>query len=314
MKVYVKTPSRLHLGMIDLNGSLGRLYGSLGLSISAPSFEAIIELSPSGVVIEPYDAFIKEAAERSKSVLNIDDGFAVNVMDKIPRHVGLGSGTQTLLGIAAGLAKLLDIELSVEELAIKLGRGTRSGIGTAVFKHGGFVVDGGVKPGKKQIPPTITRIDFPEKWPIVLAIPSGVRGLSGEEEEVAFKNLGRQPEWIADRISRLVLMKLIPGILEENVWEFGDALSEVQRLVGMCFSSVQGGIFSNELTHLCIKTMLENGAAGSGQSSWGPTAYGFTDSMKTANRIASALRDILADKGIVLITKATNSGAIIRRI
>lgn len=314
MKVYVKTPSRLHLGMIDLNGSLGRLYGSLGLSISAPSFEAIIELRPSGVMIEPYDAFLKEAAEKSKSVLSIDDGFAVNVMDKIPRHVGLGSGTQTLLGIAAGLAKLLDIELSVEELAIKLGRGTRSGIGTAVFKHGGFVVDGGIKPGKKQIPPVITRIDFPEKWPIVLAIPSGVRGLSGEEEEEAFKNLGRQPEWIADRISRLVLMKLIPGILEENVWEFGDALSEVQRLVGMCFSNVQGGIFSNELTHLCIKTMLENGAAGSGQSSWGPTAYGFTDSMKVANRVASALRDVLADKGIVLITKATNSGAIIRRI
>ncbi|MEM3400884.1 MAG: hypothetical protein QXP86_01515 [Nitrososphaerota archaeon] len=314
MRVYVKTPSRLHLGMIDLSGSLGRLYGSIGLAISKPSFEATLELGLPDVMIEPYDAFLKEAAERSRSVLGTVNGFAVKVMEKIPRHVGLGSGTQTLLGIAAGLANLLDIKISVDELAIKLGRGTRSGIGTAVFKHGGFILDGGINPDRKIIPPIITRIDFPEKWPIVLAIPSGIRGLSEEEEETAFKNLGRQPEWIADRISRLVLMKLIPGILEEDVWEFGEALNEIQKLVGTYFSSVQGGIFSSELTHLCIKTMLENGAAGLGQSSWGPTAYGFTDSMKTAERVASALRDVLADKGIVLVTKASNSGAIIRRI
>lgn len=314
VKVHVKTPSRLHLGMIDLSGSLGRLYGSIGLAISTPSFETILELGLPDTVVEPYDAFLKEAAERSKLVLGMVDGFAVKVLEKIPRHVGLGSGTQTLLGIAAGLANLLEVEISVEELAIKLGRGTMSGIGMAVFKYGGFILDGGIKPNRKRIPPVITRIDFPERWPIVLAIPSDIRGLSEEEEEVAFEKLGRQPEWVADRISRLVLMKLIPGILERDVWEFGDALNEVQKLVGTYFSSVQGGIFSSELTHLCIKTMLENGAAGSGQSSWGPMTYGFTDSMKTAEKVASALRDILADRGIVLITKASNSGAIIRRI
>lgn len=314
MKVYVKTPSRLHLGIVDLNGGLGRLYGSLGLSISAPSFETILELSPSGITVEPYDAFVKEAAEKSKSTLGMVGGLAVKVMSKIPRHVGLGSGTQTLLGIATGLAKLLGIEASVDELAVKLGRGTVSGIGTAVFKHGGFILDGGIKPGQRRIPPIIVRVNFPERWSVVLAIPFGIKGLSEEEEEIAFKNLGRQPEWIAEKISRLVLMKLIPGILEEDVWEFGEALTEVQRLVGTYFSSVQGGIFSNELTHLCIKTMLENGAAGSGQSSWGPTAYGFTDSAKTAEKVASALRDVLAGRGAVLVTKASNFGAVIRRI
>ncbi|MEM2910645.1 MAG: kinase [Nitrososphaerota archaeon] len=314
MKVHVKTPSRLHLGIVDLSGSLGRLYGSLGLSISVPSFEAIIELGSSDVIVEPYDAFVKEATEKSMSVLGTSNGLIVRVVEKIPRHVGLGSGTQMLLGIATGLASLLGVKISVEELASKLGRGTISGIGTAVFKQGGFVLDGGVKLDKRQTPPIITRISFPERWPIVLAIPSGVMGLSGAEEETAFKNLGRQPEWIADRVSRLVLMRLLPGILEEDVWEFGEALTEVQRLVGMYFSSVQGGVFSNELTRICVETMLENGAAGSGQSSWGPTAYGFTDSAKTADRVVSALKDVLSGRGTVLVTKASNSGAIIRRI
>ena len=38
MKVYVKTPARLHLGLIDLNGDLGRLFGGLGVAINCPNF------------------------------------------------------------------------------------------------------------------------------------------------------------------------------------------------------------------------------------------------------------------------------------
>ena len=37
MKVYVKTPARLHLGLIDLNGDLGRIYGGLGVAIDHPN-------------------------------------------------------------------------------------------------------------------------------------------------------------------------------------------------------------------------------------------------------------------------------------
>ncbi len=37
MKVYVKTPARLHLGLIDLNGDLGRMFGGLGVGIDHPN-------------------------------------------------------------------------------------------------------------------------------------------------------------------------------------------------------------------------------------------------------------------------------------
>ena len=37
MKVFVKTPSRLHLGLIDLNGDLGRMFGGLGVGIDHPN-------------------------------------------------------------------------------------------------------------------------------------------------------------------------------------------------------------------------------------------------------------------------------------
>ncbi len=37
MRVYVKTPARLHLGLIDLRGDLGRVFGGLGVGIDHPS-------------------------------------------------------------------------------------------------------------------------------------------------------------------------------------------------------------------------------------------------------------------------------------
>ena len=37
MKVLVKTPARLHLGLIDMNGDLGRMFGGLGVAIDHPN-------------------------------------------------------------------------------------------------------------------------------------------------------------------------------------------------------------------------------------------------------------------------------------
>ena len=46
MKVAVKTPARLHSGLIDLNGDLGRLYGGLGVAIDHPNTVLEVEKSP----------------------------------------------------------------------------------------------------------------------------------------------------------------------------------------------------------------------------------------------------------------------------
>lgn len=39
MRVHIKTPSRLHLSLIDMNGQLGRIDGGLGLTLDKPNFE-----------------------------------------------------------------------------------------------------------------------------------------------------------------------------------------------------------------------------------------------------------------------------------
>ena len=37
MKIYVRTPARLHLGLIDLGGELGRVFGGIGVAINCPN-------------------------------------------------------------------------------------------------------------------------------------------------------------------------------------------------------------------------------------------------------------------------------------
>ena len=39
MEINIKTPSRLHLTLLDLNGELGRIDGGLGITINKPNFE-----------------------------------------------------------------------------------------------------------------------------------------------------------------------------------------------------------------------------------------------------------------------------------
>ena len=43
--VVVRTPSRLHLSLIDLNGSRNRIDGSIGLAIRKPYFEFLVQPS-----------------------------------------------------------------------------------------------------------------------------------------------------------------------------------------------------------------------------------------------------------------------------
>ena len=113
---------------------------------------------------------------------------------------------------------------------------------------------------------------MPDEWRCVLAIPHAEPGLSGRAEEEAFARLRPDPDRAA-LIAQLVLTSLLPALAEGDLTEFGAALTRVQRLVGESFASVQGGVFHPRAGAL-VEALLRLGAAGAGQSSWGPAVYG----------------------------------------
>ncbi|MPW38854.1 GHMP kinase [Thermococcus sp. 101 C5] len=265
----IETPKRLHLGLIDPSGLLGRRFGSLGVALDGGYRVRVMPHDKLEIKADGEDReTIRHAVDKMNQKFATGFNYLIQVERTIPRHIGLGSTTQLSLAVGLGIARLNSLRLEIEELASTLGRGKNSGAGIYAFKYGGFVIDGGVK-GK--IPPLIIREDFPEDWGFLLIIPETKRGFDEEEEKPIMQSVKGESS-IAEKISYRILLGLLPALKERNIEEFGKHLSEIQKLVGKHFEEYQGGEFREDVK--LIMEFLSENTYGYGQSSWGPTVYG----------------------------------------
>ena len=297
--VFVEAPARLHFGVLDLRGTLGRRFGGLGAAVPAPSL--LLEaakadrLSAEGPDADRALGF----GRRFLAHHGCAGGARLTVHRAIPPHSGLGSGTQLGLAVARALAELHGLPADVIGLAQAVGRGRRSAIGTWTFALGGFIVEGGRRPGADAIAPLLTRFPIPATWRCVLAVPPGAPGLSGEAEAAAFDRLPPPPEREVERVAHLVLMQLLPALVEADLPGFGTALTEIQRITGAWFAPAQGGVFAPGASETLVRRLAEWGAAGVGQSSWGPAVYGLSGSESEARAIADRVTALVGSGGQV---------------
>ena len=315
MKVYVKTPARLHLGLIDMNREMSRVFGGLGVGINYPNVVLEASKCEKLKIIGERKELVKKYVHRFLKKYKIQRSFCLNVKSVIPEHSGLGSGTQLALALAKALTKLYNINASIQELSLAMGRGKRTGVGTAVFDQGGFVVDGGKKvdneSGKiSKLSPLIFRRDIPKNWRFLVVIPNIKKGLANIKESVAFQEVPKMRSEDVGIICRLILMKLLPSLIEDNIKNFGEAITKIQITVGKSFSNVQGGTFSSPIVEDGIKYLIKSGAYGAGQSSWGPAFYGVTK-VSEAQNLKQKMINFLEEKtgGIVFIAEPNNKGA-----
>jgi len=301
--VRVEAPARLHLGMLAAAGDGPRRFGGLGVAVSRPAVvleaERAEELSAEGVDAARALMF----ARRCQEALGLSSGAHLRVVEAIPQHAGLGSGTKLALAVAQALAVLGARELDAPALARAAGRAARSAVGMWTFALGGLVVEGGVRRDLNRPAPLLARYEMPEEWRCVLVVPAAEPGLSGAAEDEAFARLAPMPEYSA-AIAQLVLTSLLPALVERDVEEFGAALTRVQQLVGDSFAAVQGGRFHPRANGL-VDALLAAGAAGAGQSSWGPAVYGLAGSEAAARELAGRM----AGEGTVEIVAFDNDGA-----
>ncbi|HEX8201242.1 MAG TPA: beta-RFAP synthase, partial [Isosphaeraceae bacterium] len=144
----LRTPSRLHFGLLAWGPGAPRQFGGVGLMIDRPGLELTARAAATWQAEGPLaDRALGIAGRVAGSLAS--RGSAVpaarlTIQRAPPEHVGLGTGTQLSLGVARVLAELSGLEdLTAEELAELTGRGLRSGIGLHGFAHGGLIVDGG---------------------------------------------------------------------------------------------------------------------------------------------------------------------------
>jgi beta-RFAP synthase len=297
--VFVEAAARLHFGVLDLGGSLGRWFGGIGAAAPAPTLVVSAERA-GDVRAEGEDAArAAEFAARFIAFHKLRHGISIHVHRALPAHAGLGSGTQLALAVARAAAEIYEIEADAAALAHAVGRAQRSAIGTWTFAGGGLVVEGGRRRDNDECGPLIARLPIPDSWRCVLAIPEAAPGLSGRLEAEAFATLPPPPDTEVARVAHLVLMALLPSVADDDIESFGGALTEIQEITGRWFAPVQGATFTPGPTNMLVRMMREVGAIGVGQSSWGPAVYGIVRGEQAGTRLATQVRDALGGAGTV---------------
>ena len=317
----VTAGARVHFGFSNLSLAHERLYGGLGVAVDRP--RTVVGATPASTVEAPER--FADPARRAVEHLGLD-GATVRVEERIPHHVGLGSGTQGALATYAAVAAAHGRPVRARDAAPVLGRGGRSGVGVAAFEAGGFVVDAGHPTGRFTtdrpadgewtVPAVAARHPLPAHWRVLLVEPEAPRGPSGDREDRSMRSAveDADPD-VADRIAATVLRRVLPAAAEGDLPGFGAAVAEVSRLNGTWYTDEQGGVFRPPVGPVVEHLADHPAVHGAGQSSWGPTAFGVTRA-SDAGAAREAGRDALraADvDGDVRVVEVRNDGARVER-
>lgn len=260
------------MGFIDLSGSLGRQFGSIGVGLNEIRTRISIRSADRCTISGASAERAEQCLHRLCAALAVSDRVHVTVEQAITEHVGLGSGTQMALAIGMGLNHYYGLGLSVREIARLAERGRRSGIGIGVFEQGGLVVDGG-RGAHTVTPPLLSRMTVPRDWRFILAFDERGQGLHGKQELHAFKQLPPFPQQEAAQLCYLLLMQGLPAIAEHDIGKFGDVITALQKSVGRYFAAAQGGVFTSPEVAEALAWLGQQGAVAVGQTSWGPTGF-----------------------------------------
>lgn len=313
--IFVQAPSRLHFGLLNRGSpnDAGRQFGGAGLMVEQPglclSTQPAATWSAEGPLAARVLAFARRFADALPAGALSPQRLVVERAP--PEHVGLGTGTQLGMAVGRALAEAAGLKLSAQELATRVGRGNRSGLGVHGFDQGGFLVDGG-KTAAADVAPLVARMPFPEDWRVLIVIPAWPSGRHGTDESQAFQQLQKQPhdEAATDRLCRLVLLGMLPALIERDVYAFGQALHEFNATSGALFASVQGLTYADARIGQLVAALRQRGVPGVGQSSWGPAVFAVVDDPERARALAAWVREHvgLAETDVIQ-ARGCNSGA-----
>lgn len=321
--VSVRAPGRLHLGFLDPAASLGRRFGSVGLVIDgyqtvvalgkSTSNEVVASCADAAAELDRADACLRTL----RQLTGCHAPVRLQLLEVLPPHTGLGSGTQLALAVGRAFAHLHGLEMDSPTLARGLGRGLRSGIGIAGFDQGGLLVDGG--PGADGAPaPLLARMDLPAAWRVVVVQDPEHHGLSGPQERQALAALPPLPQAAAAEICHQVLMRVLPGAAGGEFGLFAAGVTRMQQVLGEHFAPAQGGTaFTSPAVGRLMSWFADQhaGTAAIGQSSWGPTAFAIVASPAEAEALVVAAKAAgkITPGLTVRIVAARNRGAAVAR-
>jgi beta-RFAP synthase len=198
---------------------------------------------------------------------------------------------------------------SPAELAISVGRGLRSAVGTYGFAQGGLIVERGKLAGE-ALAPLDCRLALPGHWRFVLIQPAAARGLSGTAEQQAFSRLPPVPSATTRRLTEELRTRLVPAAARGDFAAFSHSVYEYGRVAGNCFAEIQGGPYNGHRLTDLVRAIQSLGVVGVGQSSWGPTVFALLENESLAGDFVSRLGELpAAENARFHVAGVSNRGA-----
>jgi len=299
MRVAVEAPVRLHLGFYRRCSPLSGLrLGGVGVAADLEGLTTRVVLDADSAAgdklrVEAPSSCLKdalEAAQRAAGLYRV--GGRLRVVDCLPRHVGLGSTTQLVASIYAAFGAAVGVD--VEEAVMASGRGRFSGVGVGVFLRGGLVADTGLKPGTHVARPMAW--SWPPPWGIVVAIPRVEQSklvAEGPEEDATMEAVLGSNKCSLHNSYAVLLDAVFAGAAMADFELFVQGVELLEEATAELFGEKQGGAYCCSEAEEAARALRSIGARGVGQSSWGPTVYGFFPSRGSAVAAAARLRSIL---------------------
>lgn len=344
----VRTPARLHLGMLSFGVPGARSYGGVGVMVDRPGVQVRVRLANR---IEGRGPQAERAVKFARACLEAwgmgEVGCGLEVVTAPPSHAGLGSGTQLGLAVAAGIRHLFQEPASSEadratdpealdptehdwlfdirdvmDFARVVGRGRRSCVGVYGFSRGGLIVEagrtvseGGDDDANRSFSPMIARARLPAAWRCVVIVGRESAGLSGDAERAAFRRMPPVPAEVTAELSRIALLELLPAAVEGRFTEFSAAVRRYGEVAGRPFAAESAQLPHAAATAHLLELLSEVGAPGCAQSSWGPAVMACLPSLEAAGNLVEILDRLgLAKHHDIVIARFDSQGAVLRQV
>jgi predicted sugar kinase len=327
-----------------------RSFGGVGVMVDRPSVHVRLRRAARIEARGPHAERVVGFARSCATAWRLGDvGCGIEVVASPPSHVGLGSGTQLGLAVAAGMRHLFAMGAEAHvapatphpvqddltatdhdwlfdirdamEFARAAGRGRRSCVGVYGFSRGGLIVEAGrtIRPGEsdddvtREFSPMVARVRLPSPWRCVLLIARDAAGLSGEAERAAFGRLPPVPHEVTTELSRIALLDLLPAAVEGKFIEFSLAVRNYGAMAGAPFAPESRKLPYAKATADLLDLLTELGAPGCTQSSWGPAVMACCETLDKAGGLVDRLDSLgLAKHHDIVIARFDAQGAMLR--
>lgn len=222
----------------------------------------------------------------------------IKIKKIIPSHIGLGSGTQFSLTIGYLISKINNLNISIDEIALFLNRGNRSGIGVQSFKEGGFTIDIGKKKDANNLPLKLTNIKWPQNWKIILLFDLKGDNVFGENEISKFREVNKRYRSKLNYNYSTLFLKILPGIIEKDFNSFTEGIQLIQNNMSEIFYK-NSKKFSSKNINYIFDYLRKKKIKGFGQTSWGPTGFVFCEDSKKRNQLLNSIEKYITLKKLI---------------